>query len=119
MSMIGATVTVRQLPGIVWVVRGVDSDGRLRLRSRDHNRYTSRACGAGDVSVITPAPSFTPGTQFEHDGQILTVVRDEGDQVVFAVGDACIYWPDNTSLRIPGGNTYTLSKADVVLEVAP
>ena len=46
MSMIGSLVTVRQLPGTTWVVRHVDGDGRLHLRSRDDgNRFTG-VCAA-------------------------------------------------------------------------
>ena len=104
MSMIGSLVTVRQLPGTTWVVRHVDGDGRLHLRSRDD--------GAADVSVITPAPTFTSGTEIEHDGKVLIVGEDKGGEVICVTQDVRWIWRDNTSLRVPGGNSYAVNKAD-------
>lgn len=116
--MIGSTVRCRQTGDDVWVIRQVDGD-RLHLRSRDGNRYTGRVCGAGDVTVVAPPPTFTPGIQITHDGQTVIVREDRGDDVVCVTQDARWIWRDGTRLLMRGGNGYTVNKADLVVEVQP
>lgn len=122
--MIGAVVRCYQTKNDLWVVRQHGPDGRLHLRGkrrygRGWTRYTARVAGAGDVSVLAEPPTYPPGTELTHDGLPLVVIEDRGDTVVCSTSDMRTYFRDGTTLRVPGGNTIELSKADIVLEELP
>ena len=55
----------------LWVVVGRADDGRWRLRGkrvdwRGRSDVTCRVAGAGDLVLIRPAPTYSPGTMIEH-----------------------------------------------------
>jgi hypothetical protein len=119
--MIGSIVKVWQT-GATMVVRHCASDGRLHLRGKEvygRNRrtaLTARVVGAGDVTVIADPPTYIAGTQVRHDGTTYTVLQDWGDHVQLSVPEQRAYCRNGVTLKIPGGNTVTISKADLVLE---
>jgi hypothetical protein len=49
---------------------------------------TSLSVGEGDLSVLIPAPTFTPGQQVKHNGGGASVIEDRGDTVLLAIRQA-------------------------------
>lgn len=122
MIQIGDIVTTRQTGTDLWVVRAVAGEGsRAHLRGKliDHRgraTYTDRVSGLGDIAVIVPAATYTPGQQVELDGVRLTVTRDLGDVVEFSVPEKRFEHAAGVNVRLPAGNSITISKAELALD---
>jgi hypothetical protein len=121
MVNVGDICVCRQTGAQLWVVLGAEPNGRWRLigkrtDQRGHKRlYDGRTAGEGDLTLVTPAPIFEPGSTVEHDGQTLKVLSDDIDSVVFEVPASRFLTRGGEHLHISGGtNTTRIHKADLL-----
>lgn len=118
---IGAIVVCRQTGAQLWVVNGPAPRGYWYLRGvrvdeRGRKSYEGRVAGAGDITVITEAPTYAAGAAVKHNGARHTVAADNGDHVELVVPESVVPRRGGGALRLAAGNTTTVAKADLVLD---
>jgi hypothetical protein len=118
----GAICTCKQTGAILYVVDRQADDGiRYRLRSfrvtHEGNLLdTLREVGEGDIVVIHPTEAYEPGSVIEHEGKRLTVLRDLGNAVEFAVPASASPLRHGGGRVLVGiGNTITVDKGTLML----
>lgn len=121
MVAIGDTVTVTRFGSQLFVATRPEPDGRWQLRrkatsGRGKRTYQNATAGPGDIVVVRPAPTFAPGDEIERGGQTCFVIEDRGDEIEIGRPESRSPTRRGTEfIRIPAGNTCTLSKGEVVL----
>jgi hypothetical protein len=120
--MIGAVVTCRQTGDTAWIIRAPAREGRAwhligKITRGSRVAYTARVAGIGDLALVKPAPTYERGNTLEHEGVRYEVRRDLSDTVELVVPAMSFRTRRSGSrYRLPGGNTMTVGKADLVLE---
>jgi hypothetical protein len=104
----------------LWVAMRQEADGRWRLSGkrtdqRGRDRFTSRTVGLGDIQVLVPAPTFAPGDEIERRGETCFVIEDRGSEIEIGRPESRSPTRGTEFIKIPAGNTCTLSKGEVVL----
>ena len=117
----GAIVRVRRRGDVAFVVHSSGIDGRWRVVSKtvyDERRsaFSSLTVGAGDTIVVEDAPTYEVGAAVEHEGWKHTASGDLGDQVELIVPASRRPLKGGGALYLPGANTITVGKSDLVLE---
>ncbi len=117
----GAIVRIRRRGDIAFVVQRRALDGGWRVMSkvvddRSGSVFSGVTVGAGDVIVVKPAPTYEVGAEIEHGGLKHTVSADLGDCVELIAPAFSRPLKGGGALHVPGGNTVTVGKSDLVLE---
>jgi hypothetical protein len=119
----GDVVLCRQTGSQQYVVRGPNYDGigwpltGKVANGHGHARYVGRCAGAGDLILVTPAPTYVGGTLLRFRGGKATVLEDQGGNVVLQTPEKT-YTTKRGGLRlgIPAG-TVNMAKDVLVLEL--
>jgi hypothetical protein len=118
----GAIVMVRQYGAALWVVRAKrpvdfwDVVGKRR-DAEGSVFYTHRTVGTGDVSIVQDPTVYEAGTPIDYDGMQCTVVADNGDTVELVLPARSYPTRGDEAVRYEAGNTITVHKADLALEL--
>jgi len=114
----GATVQITGQRGTWVVAKQTDIDRRWwRCVGKDAaGRTVTRIAGAGDVTLITPARSYTPGSSITLDGVRHEAISDNGDTITLEVPASVYRAQAGINLQRSAGNTIAIAKSDLVLE---
>jgi hypothetical protein len=119
----GAVVRVHNHGDVAWVVKRRALDGvrwhvtcKSLEASRHRELFSSRIAGEGDIVVVRPAPTYEPGSTVTYNGIEHAVAADNGDSVTLIAPDKRFACDGGDYLLVPGGNTLTVAKGDLVLQ---
>jgi hypothetical protein len=120
MISVGSIVTVRQCGTVAWVVESRNPDGSWRVVGKavdvgGRPLFTSRNAGVGDLTEVTPPPTYTLGATITYNGAQHVVADVTGDFVTLVVPEKLYPLRHGHALRIPAGNSIIVSKSDLVL----
>jgi hypothetical protein len=119
----GSVVSIRRRQGN-WViagphVAGIPPETRwlciARAADGTWEWITSMQFGFGDITVVQPAPTYSPGTEFQHrhHGRIV-VIKDRGDTVYCSIPERRVALSCGGFLNL-GPGLADVSKAELVL----
>jgi hypothetical protein len=121
----GALVRVRKFGDRAFVVRRRDElhPERWRVISkavasdgvRRGELFSGMTVGSGDVVVVKPAPTYSPGTQVKFNGGTAEVISVNGDTVTLAIPPARFKTRAGDHLHVPPSQA-VVEVADLVLE---
>ena len=115
----GCICTRWQTGAQLWVVRSAAPNGRWhlvgkRIDSLGRKRFTSRVAGEGDLVEIFAAKTYGVGDVVERHGLRHVVLADNGDDVELAVPEDRVPLRGGYTVRVAGGNSTLVSKADLL-----